>query len=399
MKRVAFSICAALLIFSRVKNARADDAHYVVPTALLQTDWQNHPQDEEGFNGFSIERLRLGVWSQPSDQIFALAQAEFANPESPALLDAYARFGPFHGLRISVGYFKSPLFESARNELDGMMPMPELSLVTKALWPGRDTGIELHEAPQHFPLEIWLRASNGNNSPFQNDNNSYALTARVDATAGRGRIDASANENFGLRVGVGGEFDDSYDRAGVTATTAGDFVLYRPPTVSGNRRIVEAHVLAYFGPVRALVEAGESSEDRAVDADGNPSTPHVEEDPELSRGASAEVAWMITGEHRLPSVWPLSRKQSPFSFDHPAIELSARVDHVDVGRGMRDVQPNGATGGSIAANVWLNSMFAATLAGYIYNYERGPIEETSRTESYLLQARLTMYLNPPPVNR
>ncbi len=395
MTRSALVVVALAALSSR---ALADDAiTYVAPTALMQTDFQGHPQDEEGDTGFSLARFRIGAWSLPAPWIFALAEAEFASGETPTILDAFVRLGPWHGLRALIGYAKSPLFPSYRNELEGMTPLPELSMSTRALTPGRDLGIELHYAPPRFPLEAFLRVSNGNSSPFENDNDSFSVSARLDATMGRGRIDPSGMEMFGLRVGVGALVDDSYDRAGTAGTTASGFQFYRPPTVSGTRRVVEAHALAYAGPVRFLAEVGAANEERHASVSGDPSAARPSRDPEISRGGAVEVAWMITGEKRVASVWPVARSKNPFAFDHPAIEIAARAERLDVGLGMRDVAPGGATGGAIAANAWLNAMLAVSVAGTIYRYDHGPIEEPTRLDSWLFQARLTLYLNPPPL--
>jgi phosphate-selective porin OprO/OprP len=385
-----------VLVASR---AWADDTHvYIAPTALMQLDFQGLPAEEEN-TGFALTRFRIGAYSQPTDWILALAQIEFSpSSETPVVLDAYARLGPWHGLRLSAGYLRSPLFVSARNELDGMTPLPELSMPVKALWPGRDLAVELHYTPAKLPFEAWLRFGNGNPSPTQNDlNGSFAYTARFDATMGRGRIDARGDERFGLRVGVAAVLDDSsYDRAGASGITAAEFQFYRPPTVSGTRRIFEAHALAYAGPVRALIEAGGAVEDRSVGT-GSTSGVRTPLDPETSRGLSAEVAWMITGERRVSSVWPVRLTKNPFSFSHPAVEVAARAERLDVGRGMRDFAAGGATGGSLAANAYLNAMFGLTLAGSYYRYDKGPIEEPMTLASWLVQARLTIYLNPPPL--
>ena len=380
-------------------TARADDGHvYVAPTLLMQTDFQALPQAESD-TGFALTRFRLGAYSQPTDWILALAQIEYTpETESPEVLDAYVRVGPWHDLRLSLGYLRSPLFESARNELDGMAPMPELSMPVKALWPGRDLALELHWTPSRLPLEAYLRFGNGNPSPTMNDlNDSFAYTARVDAVLGRGRIDTRGHEPFGLRVGVGALLDDaSYDRAGASAITAAEFQLYRPPTVSGTRRVVEVHALGYFGPVRVLAEAGGAVEDRSV-SNGSTSGARTPLDPEITRGGSVEVAWMITGQKRIASVWPLWENEKPFSFLHPGVEIAARAERLDVGLGMRDFAGGGATSVSGAANVYLSSLFGLTLAGYWYRYDVPPIEEPTVRDSWLVQARLTVYVNPPPL--
>jgi phosphate-selective porin OprO/OprP len=389
----------ALALVTLAPSALADDTHvYIAPTALVQSDFQALPPEEENI-GFTLARVRIGAFSQPTDWILALVQAQFSpESEAPEVLDAYARIGPWHGFRFTAGYSRSPLFVSARNELDGMTPLPELSMPVKALWPGRDLGVELHYAPSRAPFEAWFRFGNGNPSPTQNDlNGSFAFTGRVDATFGRGRIDARGDEPFGLRIGAAAVLDDSsYDRAGASGITAAQFQFYRPPTVSGARRIFEAHLLALAGPVRFLAEAGGAMEDRSA-SNGNPSAPRTRLDPEITRGGAVELAWMLTGEKRVSSIWPVRPSKNPFAFDHAAFEIAARVERLDVGLGMRDIAPGGATAASFAANAWLDAMFAVTLAGSYYRYDKAPIEEPTRLDSWLVQARLTVYLNPPPL--
>jgi phosphate-selective porin OprO/OprP len=382
--------------------ARADDSPNVIvaPTALLQTDFQAHPQDAEGDTGFSIARFRLGAFSNPAPWLLALAQVQIAESDGPlsdapaGVLDAYVRVGPWHGLRVTVGYSRSPLFVSARNEVDGMQPFPELSLPVQALGPGRDVGVEAHYTPSNLPFEAWLRVGNGNSSPFQSNYDQYALTARVDATWGRGRIDATGSERFGFRIGAAGLVNDTYDRAGIGGTIANGFQFYMPPVVKGMRRIVEVHALGYAGPFRALVEAGGALEDRAS-TNGSASSPST--DPEVSRGAAVELACMLTGEHRVSSVWPVAPSKHPFAFDHAAFEIAARAERLDVGLGMRDFAPGGGSALSLSANAWLNDLLAVNVAGYYYHYDVAPISEPTRTDSFLLLARVTVYLNPPPL--
>lgn len=398
-----FSIaCVVLCATTLVRVARADEPANVIvaPTALLQTDFQVHPANTEGDTGFSLARFRLGAYSNPAPWLLALAQFETSQSGGPAseatteILDAYVRIGPWHGFRLTAGYSRSPLFVSARNELDGMSPFPELSLPAKALWPGRDVGVEVHYTPSDLPIEAWLRVGNGNPSPFQNQYSQYAITARVDATFGRGRIDATGKERFGFRLGAAGLVNDTYDRAGIGGVTASAFPFYNPPVVTGIRRVIEVHALGYAGPFRALVEVGGAIEDRASTS-GNPAAPSA--DPEVSRGGAVELAWMITGEKRVSSVWPVAQSKHPLAFDHVAFEVAARAERLDVGLGMRDFTPSGASAVALSANAWLNQLLAVNVAGYYYHYDQAPIQEPTRTDSFLLLARLTVYLNPPPL--
>jgi phosphate-selective porin OprO/OprP len=327
--------------------------------------------------------------------VFALLTTELADPEHPILLDGFLRLGPWKGFSLFVGQMRSPLFYSARSELEGTQPLPELSLPVRALWPRRDAGLELHHALRESPLEAWARLSNGSPSPFENDNASLAFTARVDATAGRARRGATGAERFGLAIGAGVLIDDSFDRAGAPGITLGDFTFYRPPTVTGLRRIVEGHALALVGPLRFLVEIGSAIEERAADTDGNPSTARVALDPVRTRGVSVEAEWMLTGRRRRAGTWPGPTR---LGLGVPEIEVAARVDRVDLGRGARDVKPGGALGVTLGVNAWLNALASVSLAGAYYRYDVGPIEEPDVLSSWIVMTRVTVLLNPPPTS-
>jgi phosphate-selective porin OprO/OprP len=396
------TLAFATTVLLAPKNANADSPIPITPTLLTQLDADAHPEAAEGQNGFSFARFRPGLWAQPTDWAFALATVEFAESESPAILDGFVTLVPTHGIRLTLGYSKNPLFLSARSELDGTMPMPELSMPVRALWPGRDLGIEGHFIPHGLPLEAWLRIGNGTNGPIGKavtDSASFAYTARLDATAGRGKFDASPRDFFGLRVGVGAYFDDTEDHAGISGTTEGGYVFFQPPTVTGTRSTVEAHALVYAGPFRLLLEGGAAFENRATNASGSENGQRVSLDPVATRGESAELAWMITGQRRTLGAWPIHAKNKLFAFDKLGVEASARVERLDIGRDARDVKPSGSTGGSAALTCWLSDAMSVAVAGYIYGYDAAPIDEPSRTSSWLLQSRFTLYFNPPPPNR
>ena len=157
--------------------------------------------------------------------------------------------------------------------------------------------------------------------------------------------------------------DSSYDRAGASGITAAEFQFYGPPTVSGTRRIFEAHALGVLRPrAKQLVEVGTGIEDRSV-SNGSATTARTPLDPELTRGGAVEVSWMITGEKRVSSVWPALPQGNPFSFKHPAIEVAARGERLDVGRGMRDFAGGGATSGSVGSGSISERFVARNVSG------------------------------------
>lgn len=392
MKRFAL----ALLIASIARPVFAADAPAypeIKPLALLQVDLNSRPRDQEGESGLSLARARLGVWAKATENTFGLVSAEFMRPEHPEILDALVRGNCGERFSLTVGYFRSPLFLSARSELEGTMPFPELSLPVRAAWPNRDAALEAHYAFKSLPFEAWLRLSNGSSSPFENDNAALAVTARVDSSFGRASFDAKGTEETGGRVGFGILVDDSFDRGGIGGSTASGFPFYRPPVVSGLRTIGEFHALGYIGPVRGLAEAFTASEERIADVDGNPSTPRLPLDPVRSRGASAEIAWMVTGQHRLLGQWPIAPGSGP------GVEVAARIERVELARSARDIAGGGGSNIAVAISTWLNEFASVSVAWNQYRYDIAPIEEPGELASWLLQARATFYLNPPPGRR
>jgi phosphate-selective porin OprO/OprP len=393
---IAVAVIAPSLIVARA--ARADDTLPVTPTLLTQLDLAAHPQAEEGQTGFSFARFRPGLWAEPTRYAFALASVEFTAPEAPSILDGYVTLVPIPDLRFTLGYSKMPLFISARSELDGTTPLPENSVVSRALWPGRDLGAEVHWVPVSLPLEAWFRVSNGVTSPISKsptDTDSFAISARVDATFGRAQFRARLADFFGLRVGLGAYAYETADRPGVPGLNESGYTFFQPPTVTGDRSIVEGHALGYAGPVRALVEVGSAIENRSTAGTGAPDAPRVLLDPVVSRGAAAELSWMITGQRRTLAAWPIHVHDRLFAYDKLGIELAARAERLDVGHDARGVAPSGITAAGGGATAWLSDAMSLAVEGWGYSYDAAPIDEPGRTSSWLFRARFTLFLNPP----
>lgn len=347
----------------------------------------------EGEDGFAVARLRLGARAEPAPWFLAAAMAEWAQ-EKPALLDAYASLRPSEEWEISVGSRKTPLFHSARDEAVWLLPIPERSMLARAFWPRRDVGLEVHRLPTPgLPIEAWLRAGNGSGSVLGNDNSDYAVDARVDVVLGRAARGAPATQPLGLRLGGGLHAESAEDRPGVQATNAGGFLFYRPQTVDGPRRVVEAHLAAYAGPVKLTAEVAFARESRSKDTDGNPDTPRVDQDPVMSSGASLEIAWTAIGAWRRLNEWPSA---PPGGILPGALEVAARVERLDLAHGARDVVPGGATAGAAAVRWWAAPFAALSVAGYVTLYDVPPIESPGATQSWLGLARATFHL---PIRR
>lgn len=376
----AASLCAA--------TARAEPP-VVKPILLAETDLRfDAPDRVEGEDGFAAARFRLGASMTIGSWFRAVGQAEWAQ-EKPALLDAYAEVRPLPGWALRAGAGKTPLFANGRNETLFTLPVPELPMVVRAFWPARDLGVEVQKLPTRaLPVEAWLRAGNGSGAVLGNDNSDFALDMRLDVVLGRAQPGAGAASLLGLRLGGGLHLDSVEDRPGVSGTTAGAFTFYRPPTVSGPRRVAEAHAVVYAGPVKVTGEIAVAHESRSKDTDGNPDTPRIQLPETMSAGGYVEASWMIFGPRRLPGAWPV---ETPWNrWDWGGLELAGRFERLELGKGAPDVQAGGATSGAVAVRWWATSYAALSAAFYGYAYDTAPIEEPDRKDTWVALLRLTM---------
>jgi phosphate-selective porin OprO/OprP len=141
------------------------------------------------------------------------------------------------------------------------------------------------------------------------------------------------------------------------------------------------------GPVQLTAESGLAREERSRDTDGNPATPRVAQDAVITAGAAAELAWMITGQHRRVGAWPWDARAAQ---SWGAWEIALRAERFFIGLGAQDVSAGGAMAGSAAVHWWANDWFALALAGYLQAYDRAPVEEPTQTLSWIGLLRATV---------
>ncbi len=361
----------------------AADLSWFRPLLVGEIDYRVHSHQVEGEQGFALGRLRLGLDARPTPWLQAVGTIDWAL-EKPAVVDAVVVLSPADSVRVRLGFGKTPLFASARDVNIQALSIPELSLPVRAMWPGRDLGLEVQWAPRWLPLEGWVRVGNGSRSPLGNDNTAPALDARVDGLLGR--------DAWGLRVGAGVHAESAFDRAGIGGTTATGFLFYRPVPVSGGRWVAEAHALSWYGPLRLLVEAGGAREPRSRDTDGNPQTPREALPAIGARGASVEASWMVRGVRPHGRDWPEGPPGEGGTWGGGAVELTARAEWLAVGLGAADVTPGGARGGSAAIRWWTTPFLAVTAAGYWLRYDAPPLESPDRRDSWLVLSRVTVNL-------
>lgn len=385
---VAVALSAAALGASR--PARADEP-LLRPTLLAEADARALRSPTEGTSGFSLARVRPGLRVEPAPWMRAVTVLELV--PSPRVLDAFALVRAAPWLELEAGQSKTPIFASFRWEPVHTLSTPDRSPVVTAFRVQRDVGVGAHLTPAELPLEALVRVGSGSESTVSRTLLRPALYGAFDVVLGRAHVArARGDELLGLRLGVAGLTERVDERAGVAGAGPTRFVFYRPPQVAGERVVVEAHAIAYAGPLRAVVEAAVAREQRARDADGNPSTPAVALPSVVSSGLTAELAWVVRGRAR--RVGRLPDPESPGDFG--TVELTARYDALALGRGAADVPGGGYRGGTLAAKWWATSFAALAAAGSAGVYDAGPTEDPARTDTFTLLLRASFYWGIAP---
>lgn len=361
------------------------------PILVGELDYRVYSDEVEGEQGFALGRLRMGIDAQPTSWFQAVGSVEWAL-EKPSVVDAFIVFSPLDSLHLQLGYGRTPLFISARDIYIEALPIPELSLPVRAMWPGRDLGLEAWWTPRQLPLEAWVRLGNGSGSPLGNDNTEPSLDVRVDGVLGGAARGADPQPDWGLRVGVGAHAENAFDRAGIGGTTAAGFLFYRPVPVSGERWVSEAHALFWKGPLRLLAEGSLARESRSRDTDGNPQTPREPLHAIRAQGASLEASWLFHGTRYQGRDWPVSPPAEGGGWGGGAVEVTARAEWLQVGLGAPDVPPGGARGGTVSVRWWATSFLALSTTGYYLRYDAPPLESPDRRDSWLVLTRATVSL-------
>lgn len=379
-------ISAQLLSLALAASPLSIDADRYALILIGEVDYRNQSAQVEGLNGFALARFRVGGRAQPVSWLKLVGTVEWAG-EKPALTDAYVELTPFDSLRILIGYSKTPLFVSAKDQQIEALAIPEKSMLVRAFWPRRDLGVELTWRPRRVPIETFLRVGNGSGNPIGNDNDHPAADARVDLALGRERRGVGPNRAWGLRLGVGVHGENAFDRAGIAGTTSQGFLFYRAATVTGERAVAEAHLSVSVFQARLLIEAAQAWESRSRDIDGNPMTPREVLPTVQSRGLSAELSYVIRGLPRVSPSWPA---EGTDDWSGGAVELAARFERLRLGLDAPDLKAGGAMGGALAARWWASGFLGVGVAAYLLHYDTPPLEEATTSWSWLVLARVTV---------
>jgi hypothetical protein len=200
---------------------------------------------------------------------------------------------------------------------------------------------------------------------------------------------------WGLRFGAGEHAKYREDTTGLTDMTPDGFVFYHPAATWGWQTISEGHLSLWAGRLTATVEGGWAREARSAGGT-TPTAPRTTLPAIDTAGGDVELSWMVWGAPRVPGQsgvpgkWP---NPSPFSANDwrgGSVEVSARLEHLNLEYGAADVKAGGAEGVAVAVNWWATPFAAFSLAVYDDRYYLSPIEEPGQTEFWLALARATV---------
>ena len=366
----------------------------VAPTVLLETDYRVFSDPSEGRSGLALGRARLGLRLRPTDWLTAVGTAEFIGPDGPYLLDGYARFDATPWLQITVGYSKPPLFASFRHESITAVPMPVRSAVVNEMRVRRDVGVEARFAPRRIPIEAIVRVGNGSTALRGDEDPTPAGYAALDLVLGRawvGGDERGLGRTLGLRLGGAAMVDSQSEHATIAGATPLGFVYSPGIAVTGLRVIATAHVIAYAGPVRLVVEGGFAQEGREDDPDGDPSTPPVALDPVRSWGLTGELLWTIRGGWREVGGRPGVASVLARPWDGGVVELAARADRFWLGYGAVELARTGGTTGSLGLKWWPTPFLALAGYGEATRFEISPIDTPDRLWGWAAMIRASLF--------
>jgi phosphate-selective porin OprO/OprP len=360
------------------------------PTTMAQLDYDAHAAEAANHDGFVLQRARLGLRARPVPWLLLVTTIEYSGGKVvpyEVFVEAVAK----RSWRFSVGFRRTPLFHTAKDELIESLPIPELSLSTRALWPGVDLGADVHYQSVTVPVEAWFRVGNGSQNVAGNDNNYPALDLRVDAVLGKARL-GHIDGWWGFRAGAGAHAKFRQDTTGLYGSTPDSFVFYHPVPTHGWQAIGEAHAAAWLGRWTLMAEGGVAREDRT----GTVLSTKAPALPVYTWGASLELACTVWGKPRpagvsyVPGRWPNEEPLSLTTWRGGAVEIAGRIERVDLDRHAPDVVAGGAEGGTIAVNWWSTPYTALTVAATDYHYLLSPIEQPGQKNFWLVMARTTL---------
>jgi phosphate-selective porin OprO/OprP len=93
-------------------------AFELAPTLMAQTDYVEHAAEADRDDGFQLQRLRLGLRAAPTSWLTAVGTLEYENSQV-SVFEAYVDAVAARSWHFSVGFRRTPLFHTAKDELVG----------------------------------------------------------------------------------------------------------------------------------------------------------------------------------------------------------------------------------------------------------------------------------------
>ena len=216
---------------------------------------------------FRIRRARLGVSGDYTEQFDFKVEGDLtlndanATRTSFSATDVFANWHRLPELNVKAGQFKAP-FGLEQLTPDAFLLTPERTLVTTALTPDRQIGVQIwgkpltNVWPEQKDLVIYYAGifnGNGRNITV-NDNNDFMYAGRLEVQALKSKI---LNQDATLKFGVDGFW--SRDASGTTISSAlrensdGSLASYSLPS-AGQRQAYGFDAALHIGPFDLTAE-------------------------------------------------------------------------------------------------------------------------------------------------
>ena len=296
------------------------------PYGYVQTDFRVYTGDGVPSNTFTIRRARFGFLGKLDKYYEFTVLADFADPNSTLLRDAFVNVNYWREFQLTIGQFIEPFGQEAASFSASNIDFVERGL-TSLLYPSaagafRSPGAMVHGDISGGLVSYWLGAFNGKGFGA-NTTNQPEVVARLRIYPFKsGNDDMLKGLAFGGSIGVGRSrgLSNELSFSGFTPDRA--FSFFPQVTINGPVLRYNAELTWTGGPAALRAEYDALHQKRDSLDVGFTNLPEVR-----AWGINVGATWLVTGEKR-PENAPPKASTPLFKGGIGAVELKARYSYL-----------------------------------------------------------------------